>query len=43
MSKSQYKNESVNSDLRYEYGLIAQDVNEILKKSDPEKKYCFKR
>tara|TARA_B110000263_G_C15134148_1_gene430287 strand:- start:21 stop:308 length:288 start_codon:yes stop_codon:yes gene_type:complete len=42
MSKSQYKNESVNSDLRYEYGLIAQDVNEILKKSDPEKSIVLK-
>ncbi len=36
MSKSQYKGEEDNNDLRYEYGLIAQEVEEVLKETDPE-------
>ena len=36
MSKSQYKGEEENNETRYEYGLIAQEVDEILKESDPE-------
>ena len=36
MSKSQYKGEEKNSETRYEYGLIAQEVDNILKESDPE-------
>ena len=35
MSKSQYKGEEVN-DYRYEFGLLAQEVDEILKDSNPE-------
>ena len=35
MSKSQYKGEEKNSETRYEYGLIAQEVDNILKESDP--------
>tara|TARA_A100001388_G_C28722547_1_gene477207 strand:+ start:68 stop:355 length:288 start_codon:yes stop_codon:yes gene_type:complete len=36
MSKSQYKGEEENNESRYEYGLIAQEVDNILKESDPE-------
>ena len=35
MSKSQFNGEEKNGKLRYEYGLIAQDVDKILKESDP--------
>ena len=35
MSKSQYKGEEDN-DYRYEFGLLAQEVDEILKDSNPE-------
>ena len=36
ISKSQYKGEEENNETRYEYGLIAQEVDKILKESDPE-------
>ena len=36
MSKSQYKGEEENNESRYEYGLIAQEVDNILKETDPE-------
>ena len=36
ISKSQYKVEEENNETRYEYGLIAQEVDKILKESDPE-------
>ena len=36
MSKSQYKGEEQNNVSRYEYGLIAQEVDNILKETDPE-------
>jgi len=36
ISKSQYKGEEENNETRYEYGLIAQEVDNILKGSDPE-------
>ena len=36
MSRSQYKGEEDNNDLTYEYGLIAQEVEEVLKETDPE-------
>ena len=36
ISKSQYKEEEENNETRYEYGLIAQEVDKILEESDPE-------
>jgi len=36
ISKSQYKGEEENNETRYEFGLIAQEVDKILKQSDPE-------
>ena len=36
ISKSQYKGEEENNETRYEYGLIAQEVDNILKETDPE-------
>ena len=35
ISKSQYKGEEENNETRYEYGLIAQEVDNILKETDP--------
>ena len=36
MSRSQYNGEEDNNDLSYEYGLIAQELEEVLKETDPE-------
>ena len=36
ISKSQYKGEEDNNKSRYEYGLIAQEVEDILKELDPD-------
>ena len=36
ISKSQYKGEEENNETRYEFGLLAQEVDKILKQSDPE-------
>ena len=36
MSKSAFKSGNEDDNYRYEYGLIAQEVDEILKESDPE-------
>jgi hypothetical protein len=36
MSRSQYNGGEDNNDLSYEYGLIAQEVEEVLKETDPE-------
>ena len=42
MSKSQYKGEKDDNDLRYEYGLIAQEVEEVLKETDPKNTVVIK-
>ena len=36
MSRSQYKGDDSSGDLRYEYGLLAQEVDDLLKEADPE-------
>ena len=36
MSKSAFTSANEDNNYRYEYGLIAQEVDEILKESDPE-------
>ena len=36
MSRSDYKGENNSGDLRYEYGLLAQEVDDLLKEADPE-------
>ena len=42
ISKSQYKGEEDNNEPRYEYGLIAQEVEDILKESDPNNSIIIK-
>ena len=36
MSKSDYKAENNSGDLKYEYGLLAQEVDELLNETDPD-------
>ena len=36
MSRSDYKVENNNGDLKYEYGLLAQEVDQLLNETDPE-------
>ena len=42
ISKSQYKGEEDNNESRYEYGLIAQEVEDILKESDSDNSIIVK-
>ena len=42
MSKSQYKGEKDDKDLKYEYGLIAQEVEEVLKETEPKNPVIIK-
>jgi hypothetical protein len=36
MSRSQYKGDDSSGEMRYEYGLLAQEVDNLLKEADPE-------
>ena len=36
MSRSDYKGENNSGDLRYEYGLLAQEVDQLLNETDPD-------